>query len=91
MAALKVLYGGLISIEWPPHRCWMTVPFVLDGDASGRGWGMGCFLVIDDGCRYRLKLFFPLWWLSVLTAVLFADCTGLPRGDVYSGWAWLCG
>ena len=25
----------------------MTVPFVLDGDASGRGWGMGCFLVID--------------------------------------------
>ena len=51
MAGSKVLYGGLISIEWPPHRCWMAVPFVLDGDASGRGWGMGCFLVIDDGCR----------------------------------------
>ena len=69
----------------------MTVPFVLDGDASGRGWEMGRFLVIDDGCRYRLNMFFPLWWLSVLTAVLFAVCTGLPRGDVYSGWAWLCG
>ena len=51
MAAPKVLDGGLISIEWPPHRYWMAVSFVLDGDASGRGWGMGCFLVIDDGCR----------------------------------------
>ena len=51
MAVSKVLNGCLKGVEWPPHRCWMAVSFVLDGDASGRGWEMGRFLVIDDGCR----------------------------------------
>ena len=51
MAVSKVLNDRPIGAEWPPHRYWMAVSFVLDGDASGRGWGMWCFLVIDDGYR----------------------------------------
>ena len=51
MAVSKVLNDRPIGAEWPPHRYWMAVSFVLDGDASGRGWGMWCVLVIDDGYR----------------------------------------